>query len=208
MVLGSFLGINQTHQRRWCATLVVMNTQTTLHNQNHSVPPSLRLPANRSSIGWVLGICSLCLMLGGCSKALSPTFTAVGVREVERNNDRSVIEFVIEAKNPNREPIPLKEIQYAVSIDGQEVFTGLRSPEVSLHTYATQTFTLPAVLPMDVVGAVGSAGEIQYRINGSVEYIPPGRLAEVLFDAKLKVPMAPIDLSGTINLGNDLSNDE
>ncbi|MGV6815118.1 MAG: LEA type 2 family protein [Phycisphaerales bacterium] len=144
-------------------------------------------------------------MLGGCSKALSPTFTAVGVRELERNNDRSVIEFIIEAKNPNREPIPLKEIQYAVTIDGQEVFTGLRSPEVSLHTYATQTFTLPAVLPMNTVG---SAGEIQYRLNGSVEYIPPGRLAEVLFDAKLEVPEAPIDLSGTINLGSDLQSDE
>ena len=198
MILGSFLGINQAHRRRWCATLVVMNTQTNLNNQTHSLSPNITRQTKPSAqgdlgaLGWILGICTLCLMLGGCSKALSPTFTAVGVREVERNNDRSVIEFIIEAKNPNREPIPLKEIQYAVAIDGQEVFTGLRSPEV---------------LPMDVVGAVGSAGDIQYRLNGSVEYIPPGRLAEVLFDAKLKVPTAPIDLSGTINLNSDPKSD-
>ena len=140
----------------------------------------------------------MCLVLAGCQKAMAPTFTAVGVREVERSNERAVIEFVIEAKNPNREAIPLQQIRYTVTINGKEVFTGLRSSEVSLHTYATQVFTLPAVLP---ISSISAQGEVSYSLVGTAQYIPPGRLAEVLFDADLKVPEATIDLSGTINLG-------
>lgn len=137
------------------------------------------------------------MLLGGCSKALPPTFSAVGVREVESSNDRSVIEFMIEATNPNSEPIPLRQIHYTVELDGVEVFVGVRSPETTLHTYSSYVFKLPAVLPL---GALSGTGEVGYSLMGTAQYIPPGRLSEVLFDAEVKVPEAAIDLSGTINL--------
>lgn len=139
------------------------------------------------------------LFIGGCNKAIPPIFHAVGVREVMQDNDRSVIEFSIEAINPNKEPIPLRNVKYTVELDGVEVFSGIRSPETTLHTYSTHTFILPAVLPL---GALSGSGEVPYSLVGTVQYIPPGRLSEVLFDAELKVPEAILDLSGTINTGS------
>lgn len=138
-------------------------------------------------------------LLGGCSKALPPTFRAVGVREVGQENDRSVIEFLVEATNPNKEPIPMRQIAYRVELDGVEVFSGVRNPETTLHTYSSHVFVLPAVLPL---GAMSDSSEINYAILGSALYIPPGRLAEVLFDAEVKVPEAIIELSGTIDLSS------
>lgn len=139
------------------------------------------------------------LLVGGCSKAMAPSFRAVGVREIQQSNERSIIEFSIEASNPNKEPIPLRQIHYAVELDGVEVFRGVRSPEITLHTYSSQMFTLPAVIPMD---ALSGNGEVSYALLGSAQYIPPGRLAEVLFDAELKVPEVSMNLTGTINTGS------
>lgn len=150
-------------------------------------------------------IASVLLMgafVGGCSKALPPTFRAVGVREVGQENERSVIEFLVEATNPNKEPIPMRQITYRVELDGVEVFSGVRSPETTLHTFSSHVFVLPAVLPL---GAMSGSTEVNYAILGSALYIPPGRLSEVLFDAEIKVPEAMIDLSGTITLGGDQS---
>ena len=141
----------------------------------------------------------MCLFLGGCSKAVAPTFAAVGVREVQHDGDRSVIEFLIEATNPNQDPIPLRQVHYTVKLDGQEVFSGVRSPETTLHTYSSHVFELPAVLEL---GSFSGLGVVNYTIVGTVQYIPPGQLSEVLFDAEIKVPEAILNLSGTINTGD------
>ena len=138
------------------------------------------------------------LWLGGCNKALAPSFTAVGVREVQNDGDRSVIEFLVKATNPNQEPIPLRQVHYTVELNGEQVFAGVRSPETTLHTYASHVFTLPAVLERS---SFAGAGVVNYTLRGTVQYIPPGQLAEVLFDAKMKVPQATLKLSGTINTG-------
>jgi len=149
---------------------------------------------------------AMTLVLGsGCSKAIAPTFRAVGVREISKSNDRSIIEFSIEAINPNKEPIPLRQIHYRVELDGVEVYSGVRSPETTLHTYSSSIFELPAVIPM---GALAGKGEVSYALLGSVEYVPPGRLAEVLFDAELKVPEVSINLTGTINTGASKDKDD
>lgn len=137
-------------------------------------------------------------LLGGCTSTRPPTFTAVGVRQVSVEDGRSVIEFSVQATNPNREPIPLRLVRYRVELGGEVVFEGLRSPETTLHTFSSRVFTLPAVLPES---GLAGPGEVPYSVIGSVQYIPPGRLSEVLFDAEIEVPEAPIELSGTINTG-------
>ncbi len=175
-----------------CAILVVMNTTHTSRVGHSAFTRMGRLASVAGAIG-------LSLMLGGCSKALAPSFKAVGVRVIEEQDAGSVIEFSIEATNPNKEPIPMRQISYGVELDGVEVFTGVRSPEMTLHTYSTQMFRLPAVLP---AGALEGKGVVSYTLNGSALYIPPGRLAEVLFDMKVKMPEARLDLSGTIDTGN------
>ncbi len=161
------------------------------------------LRTNRNGQALKAGMMILCALgitvLSGCNKALPPTFRAVGVSEVEHSDDRSVIAFSVEATNPNKEPIPLRQIHYRVELNGVEVFTGVRSPETTLHNYSSHVFELPAVLPM---GALAGSGEVSYSLFGVAQYIPPGRLSEVLFDAEVKVPEALIELSGIINTGN------
>lgn len=132
----------------------------------------------------------------GCSKAMAPSFRAMGVEEIERGEGRSVIEFRVRASNPNDEPIPLRSVTYRVQINGEQVYSGLRSPETTLHKFSHAEFVLPAVVPE---GAL--SGQIDYKLLGTVQYIPPGRLSEVLFDAEIRVPEAPLNITGTINAG-------
>ena len=162
--------------------------KTSQNKRNRSV---LRTTTSALALGAIVCV-------GGCNKALAPTFSAVGVREIEKGDDRSMIEFLVEATNPNKEPIPLRQIFYTVELNGIEVFSGVRSPETTLHTYSTHVFALPAVLPL---GALSGSGEVSYSLYGVAQYIPPGRLSEVLFDAEVKVPEAIIEISGTIDTG-------
>ncbi len=164
-----------------CATLVVMNF--------------MRSQTDRALL-LCLSLLAM-LVLGGCNKAIAPSFEAVGVRELERDGTRAVIEFTVRATNPNAEPIPLRTVSYRVLIGDEVVFEGVRSPETTLHTYSSQDFVLPAVLSQEQLH-----GSIEYALLGSVQYIPPGRLSEVLFDAEVKVPEAALDLRGSINAGD------
>lgn len=164
-----------------CATLVVMNTT--------------RMLTGRAPLFTLTLLVMLTLF--GCNKAIAPSFEAVAVRELERDETRSVIEFVVRATNENADPIPLRTVSYRVQIGDEVLFEGIRSPETTLHTYSSQEFVLPAVLPIDRL-----QGSIEYALLGSVQYIPPGRLSEVLFDAEITVPEAPMEITGTIDAGS------
>ena len=165
------------HTQGVCATLVVMNTNLKTR--------------------FALSLSFAMMMLVGCNKALSPSFEALGVEEIERGEDSSVLAFRVRASNPNDEPIPLRAVSYRVQINGEQVFEGVRSPETTLHVYSDSEFVLPAVIPSAYL-----RGEIDYALLGSVQYIPPGRLSEVLFDADIKVPEAILNIEGTIDTGN------
>ncbi len=133
----------------------------------------------------------------GCSSVKSPRFEMLGVREVEHTETRTVYAFSVKATNPNKESIPLKEVSYTVSLDNTHVFTGVRSPETTLHTYGEHTFELPAVFE---VPRSKLNGIIDYKLVGSTKYLRPGKLQEVLYDSKLSVPKAGFNLRGKINV--------
>lgn len=151
----------------------------------HRLAPALLMPI-------------LAAALTGCSAYRSPSFEAIGVREVERTDEHAVLVFTVKATNPNREPMPLRRADYTVRIGDDAIFTGTRSPESTVNTFGTHTFELPAVVP---ASAVGARGQIHYAIRGSVIYKRPGALADVLFDANLSVPKATLVLDGSVNMG-------
>lgn len=136
--------------------------------------------------------------LTACSNYQAPRFEAVGVREVERSDDQAVLSFSVQATNPNREPMELGPATYTLSIDGRDVFTGVRSPQSTLHTFSSHTFELPAVVPAEISASVG---EINYQLRGVVVYKNPGALSDVLFDSEVIIPEATLNLEGSIDLG-------
>ncbi len=133
----------------------------------------------------------------GCSNIRSPRFETLGVREVEQTESRTVYAFVVKATNPNKEPIPLREVAYTVTLDGNHSFSGVRSPETTLHTYGNHTFALPAVSEF---GPGEVTGIIDYTLNGTAKYLKPGKLAEVMFDSKVSVPKAGFHLRGQVDV--------
>ncbi len=133
----------------------------------------------------------------GCSSIRSPRFETLGVREVEQTDSRTVYAFVVKATNPNKEPIPLREVAYTVTLDGNHSFSGVRSPETTLHTYGNHTFELPAVFEF---GPGEVSGIIDYTLNGTAKYLKPGKLAEVMFDSKVSVPKAGFHLRGQVDV--------
>jgi hypothetical protein len=135
-------------------------------------------------------------MMIGCSSVKAPRFETLGVREVEQTDTRAVYAFKVKAINPNKEPIPLSEVSYSVTLDGDYVFTGVRSPETTLHTYGEHIFELPAVFE---IAPQLRTGTMDYRLSGSTKYIKPGKLAEVMFESKISVPKAAFNLRGQVN---------
>jgi len=137
------------------------------------------------------------LISAGCSNIRSPRFETLGVRQVEQTDTRTVYAFIIKATNPNKESIPLKEVSYTVTLDNTHVFSGVRSPETTLHTYGEHVFELPAVFEFSEDQL---SGIVDYRVVGSTKYLKPGKLQEVLFDSKISVPKAKFNLRGKLNV--------
>ncbi len=151
----------------------------------------------RASLIVVLG--AFAALLPACSGVVPPRFEAVGVRTGERTDEGLVLLFDLEATNDNPEPMQLQTAEYTLSIEGEEVFSGIRSPEASIRRFGTQRIELPAVIPFDRAIASGSPA---YRIDGTFSYLEPGRLAEVLFDADVRVPKTTLAVSGVIDFGD------
>ena len=125
------------------------------------------------------------LISTGCSNIHSPRFETLGVRQVERTDTRTVYACIIKATNPNKESIPLKEVSDTVTLDNTNNFSGVRSPETTLHTYGEHIFELPAVFELSENQLTGI---VDYKVVGSTKYLKPGKLQEVLFDSKFSVP--------------------
>lgn len=138
------------------------------------------------------------LLLGGCSAYEAPNLKVVDARVSERSTEGVVLMFTIDAENPNEEGLPLRSVDYRVSLDGREVFTGTRSAEATLRRYGTQQIRLPAVVALTEPGAGETAAN--YRIEGTLRYITPGEIAEILFDAGVRQPSVSFSGEGRADL--------
>lgn len=139
-------------------------------------------------------------LLTGCGHT-PPTFEVVGARLADRTPEGVVLEFDLDATNTNAEELPLRVASYTLSIDGERVFTGERSPEATLRRFGTQRITLPAAIRVDDPGAADAltTGRHRYRLNGTVTYLAPGVLFDVLFDARIYRPSISFSDTGEID---------
>lgn len=138
------------------------------------------------------------LMLGGCSSAQAPKLSVIEARVTEVTQDGVRLEFLIDAENPNEEPLPLREARYSLSLDGDTVFNGFRAPQATLRRLGTQRIMLPAVIRAEDIEGISPTPS--YRLSGTLGYVTPGEIADLLFDYRVRRPQAPFDDRGTLDL--------
>lgn len=150
----------------------------------------------RASGGAVAAI-ALAMALGGCASG-SPRVKVVGAGVREVGEAGTVLGFLLECENPGEDALPLRTADYTVWLDGRRVFEGQRRAQATLRRFGTQEIVLPAA----VAHAGGElAGTHEYRIEGTLTYLAPGALAQVLFDADLVKPSRSFAGEGTLEVG-------
>jgi hypothetical protein len=138
-------------------------------------------------------------LLTGCSGRTPPTVSVTGATLRDRSPEAAVVEFVIEARNPNDIELPMRQVVYTLSVDGRRVFEATRDAQATMPRNGVQTITIPAVVPLRGERAV-EPGLLPYRLSGRIYYSLPSQLADVLFDAKLSRPNVGISDRGEIDL--------
>lgn len=139
------------------------------------------------------------LALGGCSSYSDPTLRVAGAGVTDEGTGALVLNVTIAAQNRNHVELPLREIDYTVSIDGREVFHAVRSPEATLRRLGEQTFTVPAVV---TYSGERPKGLHEFEIEASVKYVTPGELAQALFDTGVRRPTVRFTDRGRVEFGD------
>lgn len=148
-----------------------------------------------------LGIaCMVCA--GGCSTYKDPSVIVTGARLAEITDEAVAIKFGLDIHNPNVEPLTLVEFKYDLSIDGQRVYEGVRAAESVLAIKGDKHVEIPGVIRFDKAGwqPGGLPASANYRLNGRLQYVTPGKIVQILFDSGVRKPSAPFAGSGEVNL--------
>ena len=136
--------------------------------------------------------------LTGCSGHQRPTMGISHAALADRSPTAAVVEFVIDAANPNDFELPVRSIVYSLSVDGQSVFSTRREGLVSLPRHSSESITIPTVVPLGESAI--EPGVHAYTLTGTVQYSLPSKLADVLFDTHILRPSISITDHGTIDL--------
>ncbi len=144
----------------------------------------------------VLG-CVGATMLGGCVATASPRLSVADVRVTEVSGGGSSMVVVVRAENPNDQPLPLRDVEYRVSLDGSQVFSATRAAEAVLPRYGAVDLELPVAVP----AGLRPAGESEFRLSMVLHYLAPGKVAETLYDSGLRRPTVSGGGEGRVDLG-------
>lgn len=137
--------------------------------------------------------------LAGCAPYKPPGLRVASVALADQSSAGYVLRFRLDARNDNPEPLPLREVRYALRLDGREVFRGVRGAEATLRRFGTQLIDLPAAVPV-AEGGTPPAGVVRYELEGTLIYVTPGRLGQVFFDTGVARPTLEFRQRGELDL--------
>ncbi len=149
----------------------------------------------------ILGAVAPCALLGACSSYKAPELSVAEVRLKDETPSGYVLEFDLDTRNDNSEPLPLREVRYSLTLDGRPVFTGVRSAQATLRRFGTQRISLPAAVALEP-GESPPDGVIGYALVGELSYVTPGQIARILFDTRVRRPRVSFRKQGELDLGN------
>lgn len=153
-------------------------------------------------LGSVLGLL-VCAGLTGCSGYRSPTITVTGAEVVQRTDEGVAIRFALDLANPNDEELELRQFNYSLTVNGKKVYSGRRAAEATLRAAGEKRLFLPAVLRYDLLGWDDRSrpSEVGYSLSGSLLYVTPGEIAEILLDTGVRKPRVRFSEAGRVMLG-------
>ncbi|MHC4948597.1 MAG: LEA type 2 family protein [Planctomycetota bacterium] len=123
--------------------------------------------------------------LAGCSKYQSP-MVSVGPAELVEATDEAVrIDVELSLTNPNDVAIELRTVSYAVTLAGTPVFQGRRAARATLPAGGSTRLAAPVVIRREDLAA---ATDVRYSLAGSVVYVTPEALVELLLDTGVRRP--------------------
>ena len=145
-------------------------------------------------------------LVGGCSSYSPPQLNITGVRVAQESPEGMVIELSIDASNTNEKDMPLERLTYQFSLGGRPVFSGTRSAEATVRRLGTQSIVLPAAI--DFSRFPVPQGQVEYEVTGSLVYVAPGELAQILFDVGVRRPSVRFSHRGTLDFGQTTPTDQ
>jgi LEA14-like dessication related protein len=130
------------------------------------------------------------LSLGGCSSYKDPSVKIIGASVVETSGEAMTLRIAADLTNPNDEPLKLLTFSYHVDVDGHRVYRGVRAAEATLAANEQRQVSLPAVVRFaDLHGSPTSQPvNAEYTVSGSLQYVTPGEIAQILFDSGVRKP--------------------
>lgn len=130
------------------------------------------------------------LAIAGC--AGDPRISVSGVDRVANGPTADEYAVRIRLENPTGDPLVLDRWNYSLETDAGR-YSGEWVASRTLPPGTDTEVAIPAVVPHD-----GGRSPSRWRVNGSVRYLLPGRLAETLFDIGLSRPEALFSGEGQI----------
>ncbi len=137
------------------------------------------------------------LALTACSAYDAPRIDVASARISQETPQGVVIDFTLDATNTNEVDLPLERVRYALRLNGQRVFEGTRSAEATVRRLGTQQFMLPAAI--NLAEFEMPEGDVEYELTGTVVYVTPGEIAQLLFDAGVRKPKSSFRERGTLD---------
>lgn len=128
--------------------------------------------------------------VAGC--AGDPRVTVTGVDRVVKGSAADEYAVRVRLENPTGDSLVLDRWNYSLDTDAGR-YSGEWVASRTLPPGTDTEVSIPAVLPRE-----GTAVASRWRVNGSVRYLLPGRLAETLFDMGLSRPEAMFSGEGQI----------
>ncbi len=128
-----------------------------------------------------LGFLSVLAGLPGCAiLEKPPTVTVSEIRPTSASGHVDSVEIVLNVANDNTDALELDDVRYSVRSSSGSTYEGRRAALTTIPGKSTGQVIVPAVVPS---GAV-----MDSRVSGSLRYLAPGRLAELLFETGVRRP--------------------
>lgn len=140
-------------------------------------------------------LCIACFAASGCSTARAPIAQYQSSRVTASNHGAISLDVAFNLSNNNDDPLRLVKYKYLVSINGTTVYNGSAEAEQTLPQRSTSLASIPVVVRRE---HLTGQDQVVWNLQGSLEYIEYGALAETLVDSKLIQPSTIIAASDTL----------